>query len=276
MIHTIGLLGALTAIFLAAGWFFGGVWGMGIGLFLAAAINFFSYWYSDRIVLKLYRASPAKSETLERIAKEIAHNAKIPAPKLYTVPSRLPNAFATGRDPRHAAIAVTEGLLEFPEGELRAVVGHEMAHIRNRDVLVSTLAATIGGAISYMAQIGYWSMFMGGSRRGEGSLMGLVLVIVFAPLAALLVRMAINRGREYRADYFGALMTKDPKALASALRRISEATRGQPIKGVSATSHMWIVNPFRGDWFTGLFSTHPPLQKRIDRLETMGSGTGEL
>ncbi len=271
MIHTIGLFGALTAVFLAAGWLMGGLLGMGAFLCIAAAINFVSYWYSDRMVLRLYRARPSGDEKLARIAKELAHNAKIPEPKVYIVPSAAPNAFATGRDPEHAAVAVTEGLLEFPEDEIRAVMAHEIGHIRNRDILVSTLAATIGGAVSYMAQIGYWSLFTGGGRRGEGGLIGLLLVIIFAPMAALLVRMAINRGREYRADFFGAVVTKDPKALASALRRISEVTVRGPIRGVSATSHMWIVNPFKQDWFTGLFSTHPPLQKRIERLETMSA-----
>ncbi|MEE9406348.1 MAG: M48 family metalloprotease [Candidatus Aenigmarchaeota archaeon] len=269
MIHIIGLFGVLTAILLAVGWFFGGLWGMGMFLAIAASINFFSYWYSDRIILRLYKAKPANNGVLEGIAKELAHNSKIPTPKVYVMPSGIPNAFATGRDHHHAAIAVTKGLLEFPEDEIRAVMAHEIGHIRNRDVLVSTLAATIGGAVSYIAQIGYWSLFMGGGRKGEGGLIGLIFVIIFAPLAALFVRMAINRSREYRADFFGAVMTKNPKALASALRRISEVTGSNPIKGVNATSHMWIVNPFKQDLFTGLFSTHPPLQKRIERLETM-------
>lgn len=270
--HTIGLLGALTAIFLAVGWLLGGIFGMGAAFALAASINTLAYWYSDRIVLRLYRAEPADNKTLEGIAEELAKNSKIPVPRLYIVPSETPNAFATGRNPEKAAVAVTRGLLEFPKDEIRAVMAHEMGHIRNRDVLVSTLAATIGGAISYMAQIGYWSLFMGGSRRGEGSIIGLILILIFAPLAAFLVRMAINRGREYRADFFSAVVTKDPHSLASALKRISAETSRKHAKGVSATSHMWIVNPFRGNWFNRLFSTHPPLHKRVERLETMGAG----
>ena len=263
------LLGTLTVIFLAVGWVVGGIWGTGIALVLAVLINFVTYWYSDRFVLRLYRAKPLDNVTVSKLVKLLAKEAKIPKPKIYVVDSRAPNAFATGRDPKHSALAVTKGLLDLPFDELKGVLAHEIAHIRNRDMLVATMAATLGAAISYLAQIGYWMIFMGGERKGEGSLIGLVLIIIFAPLAALLIRMAVSRAREYRADWVGALLTKQPKTLASALRAISEKARYKPVHGSSATAHMWIVNPFHRDWFTNLFATHPPVEKRIERLEGM-------
>ena len=264
------LLGVLTGIFLAAGFLIGGVFGMTLALFLAFGINLISYWYSDRIVLGLYRAQPSRSVRLGSIVGRLSKEAKIPRPKIYTIPQKVPNAFATGRDPTHSAIAVTEGLLEFQDDEIEGVIAHEIAHIRNRDTLVQTLAATIAGAIAYIAQIGYWSLLMGDRRnQGGGNLIGLVLVIIFAPLAALLIRMAISRTREYRADRTGAAFSKNPRALAAALERISSFTENRPMKGSNATSHMWIVNPFRDDWFARLFSTHPPIHDRIRRLREM-------
>jgi heat shock protein HtpX len=268
MFNTIILLGTLTGILLAIGWFFAGFWGMVFALIMAMFINFFSYWYSDRIVLKIYRAKPTDDHELNLMVERLAIEAKIPKPRVYKIPMDVPNAFATGRDPRHSVIAVTESLMELNKDELEAVLAHEIGHIKNRDVLVSTLAATIAGAISYLAQIGYWSLFFGGRREG-GNILGLIFIIIFAPIAALLIRLAISRSREYKADYTGAVLTKKPHALASALRRISLIAKEHPIKGSSATSHMWIVNPFQHDWFTGLFSTHPPIQKRIEKLNEM-------
>lgn len=270
MFDTVILLGTLTAILLAVGWVVSGFLGMLVFLIIAMVINFASYWYSDRIVLKIYRAKPAEDKGLLDMVKKVAKEARIPVPKAYVIESDVPNAFATGRNPKHAALAVTKGIMNLSKDELGGVLAHEMAHIRNRDILVSTVAATVAGAISYIAQIGYWSLFMGGERRGEGSLIGLVMILIFAPLAALLVRMAISRKREYKADFSGAVMTKKPKALASALRKISDMSRHHPMKmGSSASSHLWIVNPFHRDWFTSLFSTHPPIQKRVERLEHM-------
>ena len=270
MFDMIVLFGTLTIILLAAGWLLGGLLGMLIFLFIAAAVNFVTYWYSDRLVLKMYRARPADDRKLLDIVKKLAHETKVPTPKVYIVDSDVPNAFATGRNPKHSSIAVTRGIMRLSGDEMEAVLAHEMAHIRNRDIMVSAMAATIAGAISYIAQIGYWSLFLGGERRGEGSLVGLLFIIIFAPLAAFLVRMAISRKREYKADYTGAVITKNPGALASALRKISDMTRQHPMKmGSSATSHLWIVNPFHRDWFTSLFNTHPPIQKRIERLEHM-------
>jgi len=272
MIHTLVLLGTLTAILLGVGWILGGIWGTGFALAIAAVINFTSYWYSDRIILRMYRARPLENKDIEESVARLAREAKIPKPKLYLIPQEVPNAFATGRNPEHSAIAVTAGLLDLNEKEIEGVLAHEIAHIRNRDVLVSTMAATIGAAIAYLAQIGYWSLFGSTGRKGEGNLFGLVLIIIFAPLAAFLVRMAISRRREYAADRFGAVISKNPRALASALRKISDMAKQKPLHGNTATSHMWIVNPFHRDWFTGLFASHPPIEKRIKRLETMGIG----
>jgi len=268
------LLTALTMILLVISWIIGWLFGMpliimGVFFIMAVIINIISYWYSDKIVLRMYKAKPSHNEHLKSIVKKIAQNAKIPMPKVYEVPLDVPNAFATGRNPQHAAVAVTHGLLRLDQDELEGVLAHEIGHIRNRDMLLFAMAATIAGAIAYLAQIGYWSMFMGGgNRRGEASLLGFILIVIFAPIAAFLIRMAISRKREYRADETGALLTKNPGALASALRKISEIAKHNPIKtGSSASAHMFIVNPFKGDWFTGLFATHPPMQKRVERLE---------
>ena len=273
VLHTTMLLGTLTGILLVVGALIGGIWGMTFALAIAIAINAFSYWYSDRIVLRMYDARPADRKGLNDMVARLAHEAKLPKPRVYVISNDAPNAFATGRNPRHSAVAITEGLLRLDEEEIEGVLAHELAHIKNRDVLVSTMAATIGGAIAYLAQIGYWSLFLGGNRRDQGNMIGLLLIIIFAPIAAILVRLAISRKEEYRADRTGALITKNPHGLASALRKIARFAREQPIRtGSTATSHMWIVNPFKGDWFTGLFSTHPPVEMRIQRLEDIHFG----
>ncbi len=269
MLRTITLFGTLTVVLLAIGWFIAGIWGMGIALVFACLINFVSYWYSDRIVLRMYGAEPSEDKELKGMVDKLAEKAKIPKPKVYTVPLEVPNAFATGRNPRNSAVVVTQGLLDLDKEELEGVLAHEISHIKNRDIMVSMLAATLAGAISYIAQIGYWSLFMGGQRRGEGNIIGLILILVFAPLAALLIRFAISRSREFKADWSGALLTKKPQALASALKKISEVAKKKPIGGTAATSHLWIVNPLHRDWFTSLFSTHPPVEVRVRRLEDM-------
>ncbi len=263
------LLGILTAILLGIGWFFFGFIGMFIALVLAIVINFISYWHSAKIVLTMYKAHPLNDKQLQKIVEELAQEANIPTPKLYLVPKQVPNAFATGRDPKHSVIAITQGLLDLDRGEIRGVLAHEMGHIKNRDILISSVAAMIAGAISYIAQIGYFSLFFGGERKGEGNLIGLVFIIIFAPIAALIIRMAISRSREYKADYTAALLTKEPHMLASALKKISQVAKNAPMKGSAATSHMWIANPFHKDWFTSLFSTHPPVEQRVKRLEEM-------
>lgn len=269
MLTTLMLLSVLTAIFLLVGWLVGGVFGTFIALIMAVIVNFVSFWYSDKFVLKMYRAKKFDDERINQILENLAKNAKIPKPCLYIINERIPNAFATGRGPEKSAIAVTSGLLSLNDDEIEGVLAHEISHIKNRDVLVSTIAAAIGGAISFLAQMGYWMLFLNGERRSEMNIMGIIAIIIFAPLAAFLVRMAISRKREYSADYSGALLCQKPKALASALRKISAVAERSYIKGPSATSHLWIVNPFKQDWFNNLFSSHPPIQKRIEILEEM-------
>ena len=270
MFGTLALLTVLTLILLGVGWLLGGIFGMAIGLIFAALINFVSYWYSDKLVLRMYKAKPFDDKEIKKMVAELAQEAEIPVPPLYVVENQVPNAFATGRSPKHAAVAVTRGILDLDKAELRGVLAHEISHIKNRDTLVSTVAATIAGAISFLAQIGYYSLFFSsGDRKGQGNMVGLILMVIFAPIAAALVRMSISRSREYKADLTGALITKEPHHLASALRKIHETAKNYPIKGSAATSHLWIVNPFKGDWFISLFSTHPPVEKRIARLEEM-------
>ena len=267
MINLFMMLVTLTGILLVAGWIIGGIFGITLALVFAIILNFVSYWYSDRIILKMFNAIPTSHVQLMKIAEKLAREAKMPVPKLYIIPTKpdIMNAFATGRDPKHSAIAVTRGLLTLEDDEIEAVMAHEMGHIRNRDTLVSTVAAVLAGAISYLAQIGYWTMFVG-SRREQGNIFGLLLIIIFAPIAALLIKLAISRSREYGADYMGVLFSKKPESLVSALTKISDSTRESVLHGSSATSHLWIVNPFHQDWFTSLFSTHPPIKNRIERI----------
>ena len=269
MLRTAMLLGALTGILLAIGFFLAGSAGMLFALAVAVVINFVSYWFSDRIVLGLYRAKPTEKKELVSAIKKLSAEAGIPAPRPYIISSKAPNAFATGRNPKHSVVAVTEGLLALEKEEVEGVIAHEIGHIRNGDMLVSTLAATIAGAVSYLAQMGYYSLFYSGGRKDEGNIVALILIVIFAPLAALFIRLAISRVREYKADYTGALLSKNPMGLASALGKISEYSKHNPISGNTATSHMWIVNPFKSDGFVALFSTHPPLENRIERLEAM-------
>ncbi len=270
MLQVFVLMTVLTVILLAVGWVFGSILGMGIAFALALAINFGTYWYSDRFVLKMYKAKPLENKEIEKIIETLVIEAKLPAkPKLYLIPTQVPNAFATGRDPRHAAIAVTQGMLDLNKAELKGVLAHEISHIKNKDMLIGTVAAAVAGAISFIAQIGYYSVFFGNDRKGQGNLIGLVLIVVFAPIAAMVVRMAVSRSREYKADFTGALLTKEPEALGSALRKIADIAKANPIQGSAATSHLWIVNPLHKDWFVDMFSTHPAVEKRIKKLEEM-------
>lgn len=259
------LLGLLTGILLIIGFLFGGVGGMTVALIFAMLINFFSYWFSDKIVLSMYRAKPSNDKELNHLVEKIAKEADIPKPKVYIVPTNSPNAFATGRSPNHSSVAVTQGLLDtLDDDEIEGVLSHELSHIKDRDTLVSTIAATIGGAISYLAQIAWLGMF---SKDREGGNAILFPLLILAPFAAMLVQLSISRGREYLADYIGAYISKKPLELASALEKISTAVERNPIRGSSATSHLWIVNPFKGDGFASLFSTHPPVSERIRRLK---------
>jgi heat shock protein HtpX len=276
MFRTGILLFVLTGIFLAAGFLLGGISGMGIALVFTALINIISFWYSDSIVLRIYGAQPTDDAGLNEMAKKLAIEAGIPKPRMYLMHSEAPNAFATGRDPSHGAVAVTQGLMKLSKGEMEAVIAHEMSHIKNRDTLVQAVAATIAGAISYLATIGYYSLFYSDDdSRGSGAIIGAILIAIFAPLAATLVRLAISRRREYAADHEAALLTKHPGNLASALAKISEMGSEKSIRGPAATSHLWIVNPFGGDWFSNLFSTHPPIARRIEKLQRMAGTRGD-
>lgn len=267
MIKAAVFLTVLTVILLAIGMLIAGIEGMTIALIFAVLINIGTFWYSDKIILKMYKAKPLDDKKIEKIVEDLCTEAKLGKPKLYLVPTQIPNAFATGRNEKHAVIAITQGLLDLNTEEIKGVLAHELGHIKNKDMLVSTMAATIAGAISYLAQIGYWMAFAGNNRKNEGSLGGLLLMVIFAPIAALLLRMAISRSREYRADMTGALLTKEPHQLASALKKISHIAKERPLHGNASTAHMWVVNPFPKDWFNDLFSTHPAIEKRIKRLE---------
>ncbi|MBU5575334.1 MAG: zinc metalloprotease HtpX [Nitrososphaerota archaeon] len=263
LLKTAFLLGLLTALFMGIGFILGGMVGLSLAFFLAFILNFITYFWSDKIVLSIYGAKEYKDKKLENIVKKLANEAKIPIPKLYIVNLPVPNAFATGRNPKNSALAVTRGLINIlNEEEIEGVLSHEIAHIKNRDTLIATISATIAGAISYLAQFAWYSTF--GDRNRNNIL--LLPLIIFIPFAAMLIQLAISRTREYAADYTGALISKKPNALASALEKIFEISKKHPINGNYATSHLWIVNPFSSNFIINLFSTHPPIEERIKRL----------
>jgi len=267
ILRTAALLGLLTAILLAIGFLLGGIGGMTTALVFALLLNFFTYWFSDKIVLSMYRAKPTNDKKLNSIVEKVAKEAGIPKPKVYIVPTDSPNAFATGRSPSHSSIAVTQGLLDrLDDDEIEGVLSHELSHVKNRDTLVSAIAATVAGAISYLAQIAWLGM---SSRDRENGNILLLPLLIFAPIAAMLVQLSISRGREFFADYTGAMISKKPLALASALEKISSYVDRNPMKGSSATSHLWIVNPFKGSSFASLFMTHPSTDERIRRLKEL-------
>ncbi len=270
------LLGLLTGLFVAIGALLGGRSGMVMAFGLALVMNFVSYWFSDKIVLRMYGAQPigeADAPVVYRIVRNLATKARIPMPRLYLIPAATPNAFATGRSAQHAAVAVTEGILRIMnEQELEGVVAHELSHVLNRDVLVSTIAATIAGAIGMLAHMAQWTAMFGGGRDDEGrdtNPIALIATIIFAPLAAMLIQMAVSRSREYEADASGARLTRQPLGLAAALAKLQQANQILPMDVNPATSHLFIVNPLTGRGFTTLFSTHPPIEDRIARLQAM-------
>ena len=278
MLRTTLLLGALTGIIMAIGQLLGGSQGLVIAFIFAAIMNFGSYWFSDKIVLGMYRArqvSEAEAPMLYRIVHNLALQAGMPMPKLYIIPSDAVNAFATGRNPEHAAVAVTEGILRMmDERELTGVLAHELSHVKNRDILISSIAATLAGVIMMIANMARWAAIFGGysrndDREGGGGILGLLLMSILAPLAAMIIQMAISRTREYAADASGARMAGDPLALASALRKLGLASERIPLDASPQTSHLFIVNPLSGRSLMQLFSTHPPLEDRIARLEQM-------
>jgi len=271
------LLTALTLLLMFFGRFFGGQNGMFLALAFAAVMNFVSYFYSDKIALAMYRAQPVTREQLPRAfaaVERLTQKIGIPMPKMYVIPTDSPNAFATGRNPQHASVAVTHGILQIlNDEELEGVLAHELGHVNNRDILISSVAATIAGAITMLASMGRWAMIFGGyggdrDRRGGGGLTALLMLIV-APIAAGLIQMAVSRSREYQADATGAHFTGNPYALASALQKIDAYARRTPLQASPSTAHLFIIQPFLGvnaGMFANLFSTHPPVAKRIERL----------
>jgi heat shock protein HtpX len=274
-IKTTLLLGILSGIVLAAGYAFGGQTGLTIALAFAILMNFGMYFLSHKIVLAMYRARPAvKSEYphLHRMVEEIARKAGLPKPKLYIIPTQTPNAFATGPSPKKSVVAVTEGILGLlNDNELRGVLSHELSHVKNRDMLVATIAATLAAVISYLANIAQYAMIFGGRDNDRGTNpIGLLLLIIVAPIAALLIRLAISRSREYLADETGAKTIKDSHSLASALNKLEHGNHARPLRhGSPATSSLFIVNPFTAGGLVSLFSTHPATSERIKRLKEM-------
>ena len=270
------LLGLLTCLLVIAGGAIGGRSGMTIALVMAGVMNFVSYWFSDKIVLAMYGArevSEQDSPEFYGIIRRLASQAGIPMPKVYLMESDTPNAFATGRNPEHAAVAATTGIMRIlTREELTGVMAHELAHVKNRDILISTVAATIAGAITYLAHMAQWAAMFGGGRDSEdegGGMFGMILMAILAPIAAMLIQMAISRSREYGADRGGAEISGNPLYLANALRKLELANQQVPMDANPATAHMFIVNPLTASGMMSLFSTHPPLQERISRLEQM-------
>jgi len=273
------LLVLLTVLILWIGRMLGGQNGMIIALILAAVMNIGSYWFSDKIVLSMYRAQPIdehQAPEIYRIVRDLAMEADMPMPRVYLIPEETPNAFATGRNPQNAVVAVTEGLVHIlTKQEIRGVIAHEMGHIKNRDILVSSIAATLAGAIMVLADMARWGAIFGGFRgdddEGGGGILGMIVLSILAPIAAMLIQMAISRSREYLADETGARLAHNPESLAKALEKLAVASERIPMQDAKpSTAHLFIVNPLTGSSIMNLFSTHPPIHERIRRLRSMG------
>jgi heat shock protein HtpX len=268
-LKTAVLLAILTGFLLFIGDYFGGRNGMIVALFISFAMNFISYFWSDKIALAMYRAQPITREQLPRVyrvVENLTQRVGLPMPKIYVIPTESPNAFATGRNPSHASVAVTQGILNLlDDEELEGVLAHELGHVRNRDILISSIAATLAGAITFLARS---AMFFGGGRddRDRGGGFGALFMIILAPLAAMLIQLAVSRSREYEADATGAHFTGNPFALARALKKLDASSRRMPLVASPNTAHLFIVKPFVRADFANLFSTHPPIPKRIERL----------
>jgi len=277
LLKTAFLLGLLTMLIVAVGGYFGGRGGAALALVVAAGMNFFSYWFSDKLVLAATRAKPVTREEAPRlyaIVERLCGPTGMPLPRLYVLPEQAPNAFATGRNPQHAAVAVTQGILALlDDEEMEGVLAHELSHVKNRDILISSVAATLAGAVMFLASMARWAALFGGigdrrdSERGGGPL-GLLVGALLAPIAAMLIQMAVSRSREYQADATGAEMVGHPQGLARALEKLDAYSKRVPMlaAGGPTTSHLFIVKPFSGASLTNLFSTHPPIPERIRRL----------
>ena len=277
MLRTTLLLGAMTGLIMAIGQFMGGSGGLMIAFVFAVIMNFSSYWFSDKIVLRMYgaqEATEAQAPRLHSIVHNLTVRAGLPMPKIYVIPSEGANAFATGRNPSHAAVAVTEGIMRLmDERELTGVLAHELAHVKNRDILISSVAATLAGVIMMLANMAQWTAIFGGFRGDDdddgGGFIGMMAMAFLAPLAASIIQMAISRTREFAADKIGAEMCGDPMGLASALSKLGLASERVPMDASPQTAHFFIVNPLGGQSFARFFSTHPPLEERISRLRSM-------
>lgn len=277
-LKTLMLLTALTVLFVGIGYAIGGQGGMVIAFGLAIVMNFVSYWFSDKIVLSMYRAQKVEEKDAPRLygmVQRLATQANLPMPRVFVIPSNSPNAFATGRNPSNGVVAFTQGILDLlSEDELEGVTAHELAHIKNRDILTQTIAATIAGAIGMLASMAKWGAIFGGmggrdNREGGGGIIGLLAMAIVAPIAALFVQMALSRTREYAADATGAEICAQPLSLANALRKLHAGAVRRPMDANPATAHMFIVNPLSGRSMMSLFSTHPPMEERVARLEAM-------
>lgn len=271
------LLTGLTLLLVVAGNALGGANGMKIAFVIALVMNFGSYWFSDKIVLKMYKAQEVtrgEAPELYGMVEQLSRNAGLPMPKTYIIQNPAPNAFATGRNPSHAAVAVTTGIMQLLDrNELMGVLGHELAHVKHRDILIGSMAATIAGAITMMASIARWGMIFGGGHRdnngGGGGGIAAIAMMILAPIAAMVIQMAISRSREYAADRGGAEISGNPHFLSSALNKLATGVQRVPMDASPATAHMFIVNPLTGRGLASLFSTHPPMEERIRRLEAM-------
>jgi len=274
---TVMLMTILTVLLVLVGGLIGGEVGIVFAFIFALLINFGSYWFSDKIVLSIYRAKEVdtnKAPELYSIVSRLAQNAGLPMPRVYIISNDVPNAFATGRNPKHAVVAVTTGLLKsLTSHEIEGVLGHELAHVKNRDTLIGAIAATMAGAITMLATMARWAAIFGGfgGDDDEGGILGLLLMMILAPIAAMLIQLGISRSREYAADRRGAEISGAPLALADALRKMESAAQRRPLSANPSTAHMFIVNPLKKGIKSSLFSTHPSTQKRIERLETLAA-----
>jgi heat shock protein HtpX len=275
-VKTALLLGALTGLLMFVGGLIGGRGGVYIAFIFALILNFSSYWFSDKIVLKMYKAqevSESVAPDLYSIVRNLALKASLPMPRVYIIPEETANAFATGRNAEHAVVAVTAGIMRIlNREELEGVIAHELSHIKNRDMLISSMAATIAGAIRMLATMAQWAAIFGGGRSDDddhGGIIGLIAMAIFAPLAAAVIQMAISRSREFMADAGSANITKNPYGLAAALEKLTKASQIIPMNANPSTAHLFIVNPLTGKSLMNLFSTHPPLEERIARLRSM-------